>query len=227
MQPYFLPYIGYFQLIAAVDTFVVYDHIKYTKKGWINRNRMLRGAQVATFSLPLAQGSDSLHVCERELAQSFDRNKLLNQFLEAYRRAPHFDATFAHLQKIIMFESGNLFEYLHHSISMICEHLGVATRLLKSSDVAIDPELRGQDKVLAICKTLGARCYVNPTGGVDLYQQEAFARQDVELRFLRSTLPPYVQGEHPFVPALSIVDVLMFNSVEAVQRMLREGFEFH
>ena len=80
MQPYFLPYVGYWQLLAAVDEFIVYDNIKYTKKGWINRNRMLRNGEDVMFSLPLQGASDSLDIVERELSDSFDREKLLSQF---------------------------------------------------------------------------------------------------------------------------------------------------
>ncbi len=90
MQPYFLPYIGYFQLIAAVDLFVVYDNIKYTKKGWINRNRMLRNGADAMFSLPLKAAPDTSTCGDREMAPDFDPQKLLNPITGAYRRAPHF-----------------------------------------------------------------------------------------------------------------------------------------
>src|SRR5258705_11030314 len=94
MQPYFFPYIGYFQLIAAVDLFIVYDNIKYTKKGWINRNRMLRNGKDVMFSVPLKNDSDYLDVCERELAADFNRDKLFNQLKGAYRGAPNFSQTF-------------------------------------------------------------------------------------------------------------------------------------
>src|SRR5947209_7177881 len=120
MQPYFLPYIGYFQLIAAVDRFVIYDHIKYTKKGWINRNRFLLNGRDAMFSVPLKKASDSLDVVERELATDFDRNKLLNQFSGAYRRAPCFDETFALLDRIVRHDDNNLFRYIHHSVTLLC-----------------------------------------------------------------------------------------------------------
>ena len=88
MQPYFLPYIGYFQLIDAVDLFIVYDDVKYTKRGWINRNRMLVNGRDAVFSLPLKHASDALDVRDRELATDFNPEKLLKQFAGAYRRAP-------------------------------------------------------------------------------------------------------------------------------------------
>ena len=125
MQPYFLPYIGYFQLIAAVDLFIVYDNIKYTKKGWINRNRMLQNGKDAMFSLPLKGASDSLDICERELAATFNRDKMLNQFAGVYRRAPFFDETFQLVEQIIRCQDTNLFGFLHHSIGRTCEHLGL------------------------------------------------------------------------------------------------------
>ena len=137
MQPYFMPYIGYFQLIAAVDVFVVYDNIKYTKKGWISRNRMLQNGKDVMFSLPLKSDSDYLDVCERELAADFNRDKLLNQLNGAYRRAPYFMQTFPLVEQIVSYEDANLFRFLHHSIVKTCEHLGVTTEIRVSSDIAI------------------------------------------------------------------------------------------
>ena len=93
MQPYFLPYIGYFQLIAAVDQFIVYDNIKYTKKGWINRNRLLQNGTDTVFSIPLSKDSDALDIRERQIAADFRRDKLLKQIAEAYRKAPYFGQT--------------------------------------------------------------------------------------------------------------------------------------
>ena len=116
MQPYFLPYIGYFQLIAAVDMFIVYDNIKYTKKGWINRNRLLQTGKNEIFSIPLKSDSDYLDVCEREIATDFNRDKLLNQITSAYGRAPHFARTFPLVEQIVQYEETNLFRFLHHSM---------------------------------------------------------------------------------------------------------------
>jgi hypothetical protein len=225
MQPYFLPYIGYFQLIAAVDEFVVYDRIKYTKKGWINRNRLLLNGADATFTLPLKKNSDSLDVVDRELAPEFDRGKLLNQFAGAYRRAPYFGETFALLERIVRCESDNLFRFIHHSLKSLCAHLGLATRLTVSSSVPYDNALKGQDKVLAICRAVGATCYVNSIGGVELYSKPEFAAQGVELHFLRPRPFEYPQFGAPFVPWLSIVDVLMFSPVATVRECLDHNYD--
>jgi hypothetical protein len=224
MQPYFLPYIGYFQLIAAVDVFVVYDNIKYTKKGWINRNRMLRDGQDTTFSLPLKNASDSLDVRERELATDFNPAKLLNGFSAAYRRAPFFDATWPLVETILRHEDANLFGFVHHSIAQTCRHLGVTTPIVISSTVPIDHALRGSDKVLAICHALGADTYINPIGGTALYDREHFAENGIALHFLQSKLISYVQLGAPFVPWLSIIDVLMFNDLPAISDYLNVGY---
>ena len=138
MQPYFLPYIGYFQLIAAVDLFILYDNIKYTKKGWINRNRMLQNGKDVVFSVPLKNDSDSLDVCERELAGDFNREKFLNQFKGAFHRAPYFAQTFSLLGQIVGYEDANLFRFLHHSIVRTCECLDITTEIKISSSIPID-----------------------------------------------------------------------------------------
>ncbi len=225
MQPYFLPYIGYFQLIRAVDVFVVYDNIQYTKKGWINRNRFLLGGSDATFSIPIRKDSDFLDIQQRELAADFDRAKLLNRLREAYRRAPQFASAFPLLEEIVLDGAGNLFDYVHKSITGVCSYLGIDTPIVKSSTVAIDHSLQAQDKVLAICRALGADQYVNPIGGQALYSREAFGVQGVALSYLRSREVQYAQFGQPFVPWLSIIDVLMFNSPPAIAGQLEHGFE--
>ena len=225
MQPYFLPYIGYFQLMAAVDRFVLYDDIKYTKKGWISGNRMLQNGRDVKFSLALKAGSDYLNVRDRELAPSFDRDKLLNQFNGAYRPAPHFDQTFPLLERIVRFEEPSLFGFLRQSIIEICRHLSIATEIVISSGVAIDRELKGQDKVLALCQAAGADTYLNAIGGVDLYSQEAFRAKGIDLWFIRSKAFEYPQFGAVFVPWLSIIDVLMFNPLDIVKSCITTNYE--
>jgi WbqC-like protein family len=217
MQPYFMPYVGYFQLIASVDLFVVYDNIQYSKGGWINRNRLLRDGEPAWFSLPLKSDSDYLDIHDRELAPSFSRDKLLNQIASAYRRAPHFAETFPLIDRIVRFEDTNLFRYVEQSIAKTCEHLGITTEIRRSSEIAIDHGQKGQTKVIALCEALGATTYVNAIGGTELYSRDEFQSRGIELKFLKPTLFEYTQFGAEFVPWLSIVDVLMFNPIEDVQ----------
>lgn len=225
MQPYFMPYIGYFQLIAAVDTFIVYDNIKYTKKGWINRNRLLQNGKDMMFSLPLKSGSDSLDIYDRELAADFNRDKLLNQFKGSYRRAPYFGQTFPLIEQIVRYEDANLFRFLHHSLVKTCEHLGITTEIRVSSEVAIDHGLMGQDKVIALCEATGATTYINAIGGTELYSKEAFRGRGIELKFIKSLPFEYVQLGDGFVPWLSIVDVMMFNPIEPIRACITTNYE--
>ena len=225
MQPYFLPYIGYFQLIASVDQFVVYDNIKYTKKGWINRNRMLQNGKDVMFSLPLKSDSDYLDVCRRELSAEFNRDKLLNQLKGAYRRAPYFDQTLPLIENIVRFENANLFEYVHHSIVKTCGHLGITTEIRHSSSIAIDHTLKNQDKVLAVCEAVGADTYVNAIGGMELYSKETFREKIIGLTFIQSKPFQYPQFGDTFVPWLSIMDVMMFNPIETIQSYISTNYE--
>jgi len=225
MQPYFLPYIGYFQLIGAADRFVIYDNIKYTKKGWINRNRRLQNGADAMFSLPLKKASDSLDVVERELSPDFDRGALLNQFKGSYARAPQFAEIAALLERIVRYDETNLFRYVHHSVAEICAHLGIETEIIVSSAIDIDHGLKAQHKVIELCHALGADTYVNPIGGVELYDRAAFREQGIELQFLTPRPFEYAQLGAPFVPWLSIVDVMMFNPPDVVRRRVASGYE--
>jgi hypothetical protein len=225
MQPYFFPYIGYFQLIAAVDLFVVYDNIKYTKKGWINRNRMLQNGKDVIFSLPLKSDSDFLDVRNRELAEDFNRDKLLSQISGAYKRAPYFAETFPLIEQVVRHDERTLFKFLHHSIVRTCERLGISTEIRISSGIPIDHDLKNQDKVLALCKTVGASTYVNAIGGMGLYSQDAFREKGIELKFIQAKPFEYLQFGNEFVPWLSIVDVMMFNSIETIKEFLDLKYE--
>jgi hypothetical protein len=220
MQPYFLPYIGYWQLLAAVDRFVVYDNIQYTKQGWINRNRLLRDGADAWFTLPLKKGSDYLNVADRSLADDFDPQALLKPLASAYRKAPFFTTVFPLIESIVSATPRNLFEYLLNSLRATAAFLEIRTPLIVSSTIDIDHGLKAERRVLALCHALGATRYVNPIGGRELYSARAFADEGVELKFIQSRPIAYPQYDHVFVPSLSIVDVMMFNSKDAVRSML-------
>jgi len=225
MQPYFFPYVGYYQLIDAVDRFVVYDNIKYTKKGWINRNRMLLNGRDVMLSLPLKHGSDALDICDRELAGDFSPDKLLNQVAGAYRRAPFFAEVFPLIEQVVRYPERNLFRFLFQSLVATCEYLGITTQMTPSSEISRDRSLAAQDRVIAICQAIGATAYVNPIGGMELYSREQFRDRGIDLSFVSSRPFEYRQFGDEFVPSLSIVDVLMFNSLDAVQRCVHHNYE--
>jgi hypothetical protein len=223
MQPYFLPYIGYFQLINAADKFVVYDNIQFTKKGWINRNRLLLNNKDEYITLPLKKDSDFLNVDERTIADTFqtDRIKLLRRINESYKKAPEFNAVFPLLQSIINSEEKNLFHFILYSLQAVCTYLDIKTEFIISSAIPIDHQLKSQDKVIAICKALHATHYINPIGGVELYSTEIFRQNNIELSFIKSDTIEYKQFAGEFIPWLSIIDVMMFNSKERIQVYLQ------
>lgn len=206
-----------------VDKFVIYDNIEYTKKGWINRNRFLCNGSDKLFSISLKKDSDYLNVVEREISNQFDRKKLVSQISMAYKKAPHYSEVMPLVEDIIMYEDNNLFRYIYHSVTSICKKLGINTEIIVSSTVPIDHSLKGQDKVLAFCECLGAGTYINSSGGIPLYDKEKFMERGIDLHFFRCNDDVvYKQFDNKFVPSLSIIDVMMFNSVEEIQHMLTQ-----
>ncbi len=224
MQPYFFPYLGYFQLIGAVDQFIVYDNLKYTKKGWINRNRLLVNGKAATFTLPLKRAPHSLLIKERLLATEYSRKKLLNKIYGNYSQAPFFDHTFEVAKKIINYADGNLFFYVLNSIKELCTYLEISTNIQVASDMPIDHTLKGKDKVIAICETLSSNFYINPISGKIIYDRETFIKKGIDLKFLAMGETVYEQFNNRFVTSLSIIDVLMFNSIEKVKELIVSNY---
>ena len=225
MQPYFFPYIGYFQLMQAVDLFIIHDRVKYVKKGWINRNRILQNGHDAVISLPLKHASDTLDIRDREIAADFDRERLLNRINEAYRRARHFAHAFPLIERVIRHDDGNLFAFLRNSLVETAGYLGIETRVATASTFAIDPSLKGQDMVIALCRGADADVYINAIGGTELYSAAAFRSAGLELKFVRSGSFEYRQFGADFVPWLSIIDVMMFNDADAIRQCLDSNRE--
>lgn len=222
MQPYFAPYLGYFQLINAVDKFVVYDDIQYTKKSWIRRNRVLCGHQPEWLIIPLESSSDTLDICKKHIAPDFDRKKMLRKLKANYERAPFFETIFPLAERIITYEKRNLFDFLLHSLNQFCAELRIKTPIVISSTLGIDPTLRSQARVIATAMSCQADSYINPIGGIELYDSAVFAAHGIDLHFLKMKEIHYPQWSDTHVPYLSILDVLMFNSPDRVQELLGE-----
>ena len=221
MQPYFFPYIGYFQLINAVDKFIIYDDVNYIKGGWINRNRILINDKPSFINLKMNGSSPNKLI--KEIHVSNDnrwKNKLLKSIELSYRKAPFFEMSFPIIEEIINHDEVNLSLYLENLIKRIAEYLEMNTEFVLSSNIEKDNSLKGQDKVIEICKSLGAKEYYNAIGGVELYSAENFNSYGIELRFLRTEYIEYKQFKNDFSPYLSIIDVMMFNSKEEIMNIL-------
>lgn len=225
MQPYFLPYIGYFQLINAVDEFIIYDNIQFSKKGWFHRNRLLQNGKDEYFTLPLKKDSDFLDVNERFLSDSweFEKDKILRKIKENYRKAPFFEVSFPIIEEVFNFKNTNLFEFSFNSLKLLCNRLDIKTSLIISSTLDIEHDsLRGEAKVIALCKVAGATHYVNPIGGLELYNSTNFENDNLELSFIKSKPIVYEQFNESFVPWLSILDLMMFNSIDQIKLWLND-----
>ncbi len=224
MQPYFCAYIGYYQLINSVDKLVIYDNVQYTRKGWFNRNRILDNGTDRIFTIPLKKDKSFINVNLRYLADNSIRKRIniLKQIQSYYNKAPFFSQNYPLIRHLFIQEINNLFDFIHFSIVELCFNLDIKTKIILSSSLDIDHELKSQDRIIEICKYLKTDIYTNPIGGKELYDKKVFKREGIELRFIKSKKIEYAQFDHEFVPWLSIIDVLMFNEIEQVKSYLNE-----
>lgn len=225
MQPYFLPYYGYFQLISAADKFVIYDNIEFTKKGWITRNRFLQNGVDKLFSLELEKASDFLDINQRLLSDKFNREKLLAKFYGCYIGAPNFKQGLTLLEQIICNSERNLFMYLKNSITIICNYFEIETEIINSSLIQQDKSLKGQNRVIDLCQRLGGDVYINPRGGKNLYDKAQFAANGLNLQFLEPHDLIYSHFNEQFVPSLSIIDPIMFMPKQEIIKFLSTNYE--
>jgi len=210
MQPYFFPYIGYWQLINAVKRFIIYDDVNYIKGGWINRNRILINGEPTYITVPLRQSSSYRRICDITVQSSpVWRDKLVRSIENTYRKAPFFAEVHSVIEKLIRYEADNLSDYLAHQLQALATFLGIGTEIISSSRIYENDHLSGQMRILDICKREGISTYINPQGGQTLYDIETFRRFGIDLRFIVMRPMPYKQRVTGFIPYLSIVDALM------------------
>lgn len=223
MQPYFVPYIGYWQLLNTADQFVVYDDVNYIKRGWINRNRILEEGKPLYFNIPIRKASQNKRINQIEVNHDEKlKAKNLRTIELAYKKAPYFGQIYPIVEEIIRSEEELLSEYILHSLKVICKYLGIETQLRRSSDIPKDNGLKGQDKILEICAILGAEEYYNAIGGRNLYSFEAFSARNIRLGFIKTDDIRYRQFGNEFCENLSILDIMMFNSVPEIREMLEQ-----
>lgn len=218
MQPYFMPYIGYWQLMAAVDTYVVYDDVNYIKGGWVARNNILLNGQKHMFTITLNGASPNKLFNEITIKDDF--KKFFRLIESAYRKAPYYAEVSALLNKIYNYGDKSLGAFMMNSFQVVLDYLEIDTKLILSSTIEKDNSLRGKDKVKHICHLLGADTYYNAIGGQELYDKNDFRADGIDLQFVQTNLTPYAQLGNEFVPGLSMIDVLMFNTPTEVKQLL-------
>lgn len=207
MQPYFFPYIGTYQLAQAVDEFVFFDDVNFIKRGYIHRNAVLLAGQAHPFTVPVRDVSQNRQI--REHVYTGDWRPFLNLLHQAYRRAPQFDAAYALVESVVQDADDNVARKNALSFTRVFDYLGLSRAWTAASLRALPAELRGAERILALCRLAGAGTYVNASGGRALYEPAAFARDGITLRFLASAPDPYPQGRATYVPNLSMIDLLM------------------
>ena len=223
MQPYFVPYIGYWQLMNAVDAYVIYDDVNFINRGWINRNRILIGKEPKYINLELVAASQNKLINQIDIVDDpKNRQKLLRSLELNYKKAPYYYETMELLFKILNCHQSNLALFLFEQIVLIAEYLEMDTKFVLSSSLPKDNFLKGQDKIIDICHCMSADEYYNSIGGRSLYSREKFAENNISLKFLETENVVYKQLQDKFYSNLSIIDVMMFNSKTEIQRLLKK-----
>lgn len=223
MQPYFVPYIGYWQLMNAVDQYVVYDDVNFIKGGWINRNRILMNGQPIYFNLPITGASPNKRINEINVNTDIRFvQKKLRMIENIYKKAPFYKEIYPLVERIFMCGEKDIVPYLIRSFQIINDYLGITTKLVVSSEIKKDNGLKGQSKVLEICQLLHADEYYNAIGGRMVYSFSDFKEKNIQLKFLKTKDILYKQFGNEFQKDLSIIDVMMFNSKGKIQEFLKQ-----
>ena len=223
MQPYIFPYLGYFQLLHASDKFVVYDDVSFIKQGWINRNRILVNHQPYLFTVPVKNISSFTTIAQTEI-NNFNswKTKFLVTLRHAYSHSPFFTSVFKMIEEMLAHELHTISELAVKSIEMVATYLAIPVRVLGTAHQYKNNALKGQQRVIDICLQEQAGVYINASGGSELYSKDDFARHNISLKFIQPEIPEYRQFKNDFIPALSIIDVMMFNAPETIQQMLNQ-----
>jgi hypothetical protein len=223
MQPYLFPYIGYYQLINAVDKFVMYDDVTFIKQGWINRNNILLNNRKHLFLVPIKGISSFKKITETEVDYKFDWIKKMQlTFEQAYKKAPYYKSIMPVIESVFLTKKETISELAVESLIQVSNYLDLTTKFQSTSTIYNNQELKGKNRVIDICLKEKALQYINPIGGQELYQKEDFLKKHINLNFIKTNDITYQQYNNEFVPWLSIIDVLMFNSKEKVITMLNQ-----
>lgn len=223
MQPYLFPYIGYFQLIHAVDKFVVHDDVQYIKSGFINRNKILLNHSEHLFTFSVEKAPSSYDINRRYFSSQYyiERDKFMRKIEMAYKKSKHFEEIYPLLWNCldVDIQENNIADINTEILKKLCNYMGMKTEFLKASQLGVE-KLKGKERVVAITLKLNGTHYINPIGGTKLYSKDYFSEHGIQLSFIQTEPIEYNQNQQEFIPNLSIIDVLMHNSKEEIKDML-------
>jgi hypothetical protein len=223
MQPYFFPYIGYFQYIAASDKFIFYDDVAFIMRGWINRNYIRLHHKKHLITVPLANASPNRTIREVEIAMTQEwQGKILTILRQAYAKAPGFENVFPLIETLFKAEYSGIAELAKASIRLVCSYLDLAIDFVDSAEVYNNSHLKREQRVIDILKNENFPACIVPLGGKDLYDKDYFKNHGIDLFYIKPVIEEYSQQAREFLPSLSIIDVLMFNDKNACREMIRK-----
>ena len=222
MQPYLFPYIGYFQLVKAVDVFIFADDVNFIKGGFINRNRILLQNKEYYFVVPCNKSQNKL-INEVNISTQIKGypQSLLLTVKQAYSKAPFFKDVFPIIESVFNSGSDNISALATSSVESVSKYLEIKVDFRFSSESF--SHTRGQEKSIRltnITKELGFSTYINPSGGKNIYSKKYFESLGVKLEILETEDLSYAQFNDNFIPNLSIIDVIMLNSKENCNKLL-------
>lgn len=219
MQPYFFPYIGYFQLMKAVDTFVIYDDAQYIKGGWINRNRILTNGKPCWLTLPVSRASLTLSINQRHYLLDDDAIGAIKRRLQtSYAKAPAYDEIFPIVCELLDYGNSNVADFNTNLLKKLATRLGITCKFIVSSEIDKSTTLRGEAKVIDLCHRIRARHYINAIGGKDLYHKSRFEEARLRLSFLQTTAKQVQLDSGP--QHMSVIESLMSAGVAGCSNML-------
>lgn len=226
MQPYFFPYLGYFSLIKHTDHFIFFDTPQYERRSWMNRNRILNSNKEAAYiSVPLQKAPRETAIKDMLIDNSQNWKADMVAKMPHYKKhAPYYKETVELFERLLAPEYKSLADLNIATTTGICKHLGIGKefQIFSQMDMNMDNVSEADEWALEITRQLGYDTYINPPGGMSFFDREKYKNAGIELQFLQSKLPPYVQRIGRFEPGLSILDVLMFNTVDEINAMLDE-----
>ena len=219
-QPNYIPWIGYFDLIAQSDVWVWYDDVQYTKRDWRNRNLVAGEGEPVWLTIPVrTRGRYEQKILEVEIDRERPwEHKHLETLRHCYRDAPAFDPVFAIVRKSLEAGHERLADLTIELNEELCRFLGLRTRFLRSSGMEVQGDR--QERLLEICRRLGAGVYLSGPAAQSYLTPEPFRREGLELRYIVYDYPPYERGGRPFIPRLSILDPLFWLGPEGTRALL-------
>ncbi len=224
MQPYFFPYLGYFQLIKSVDRFILFDDAQYIRHGWINRNRVLKPGDGWQYILaPLQKHKQKDLIKDIEIKTGSEWKERILRQLEHYRKkAPFYHEAIQLIEECLGSTETNITRFNAFCLNLVCQCMEIPFKVEISSEMNFDYSNVNDagEWALRICEQLKATEYINPPGGKELFDPDKFNMANINLTFLFPVLEQYDQKRNAFEAGLSIIDVLMFNGIEKTRQMM-------